>query len=66
MTLKQWQQEAIELSKQGMSWRKIARELDVPRTTVSDFLRKTFQKVQGSVVKSDFGLKVAIMKVSCG
>ena len=41
-----WQGQAIELAKQGMSWRKVARELDVPRTTVSDFLRKTFQKVQ--------------------
>lgn len=56
-----WQEQAIELSKQGMSWRKVARELDVPRTTVSDFLRKTFQKVHGSVGKSDFGLKVAII-----
>lgn len=41
-----WKEKAIELAKQGMSWRKVARELDVPRTTVSDFLRKTFQKVQ--------------------
>ena len=56
-----WKEKAIELAKQGMSWRKVARELDVPRTTVSDFLRKTFQKVHGSVVKSDFGLKVAII-----
>ena len=56
-----WQGQAIELAKQGMSWRKVARELDVPRTTVSDFLRKTFRKVHGSVGKSDFGLKVAII-----
>lgn len=41
-----WKEKAIELAKQGMSWRKVARELDVPRTTVSDFLRKTFQEVQ--------------------
>ena len=41
-----WKEKAIELAKQGMSWRKVARELDVPRTTVSDFLRKTFRKVQ--------------------
>lgn len=61
-----WQEQAIELAKQGLSGRQIARELDVPRTTVSDFLRKTFQKVQGSVWKSDFGLKVAIVRVSCG
>lgn len=56
-----WQEQAIELAKQGMSWRKVARELDVPRTTVSDFLRKKFQKVDGNVRKSDFGLKVAIV-----
>ena len=56
-----WQGQAIELAKQGLSWRKVARELDVPRTTVSDFLRKTFQKAHGSVGKSDFGLKVAII-----
>ena len=41
-----WKEKAVELAKQGMSWRKVARELDVPRTTVSDFLRKTFKEVQ--------------------
>ena len=41
-----WQEQAIELAKQGMSWRNVARELDVPRTTVSDFLRKEFKQKQ--------------------
>ena len=56
-----WKEKAIELAKQGMSWRKVARELDVPRTTVSDFLRKTFGKVSSSRANSSTGLKIAIV-----
>ena len=56
-----WQGQAIELAKQGMSWRKVARELDIPRTTVSDFLRKTFRKVSSSRANSSTGLKIAIV-----
>ena len=41
-----WKDKAIELAQEGRSWRKIAQDLDVPRTTVSDFLRKTFQEIQ--------------------
>ena len=41
-----WKEKAIVLAENGKSWRKIAIELGVPRTTVSDFLRKTFQEVQ--------------------
>lgn len=41
-----WKDKAIELAQTGRSWRKIAQDLDVPRTTVSDFLRKTFQEIQ--------------------
>lgn len=41
-----WKDKAIELAQAGRSWRKIAQDLDVPRTTVSDFLRKTFQEIQ--------------------
>lgn len=37
-----WKESAIALAKEGMSWRAIARELEVPRSTCSDFLRKVF------------------------
>jgi len=36
---KQWHSEAIELHRQGLSWRRIAKELGIPRSTVSDYLR---------------------------
>ena len=48
MSLKQWQQEAIDLAKSGMSWRKVAEIVDTPRTTVSDFLRKEFKRKQAT------------------
>lgn len=38
-----WKKEAIELAKEGMSWRKIARELGVAKSTVSDTLRRYFK-----------------------
>ena len=37
-----WKESAIVLAKEGLSWRAIARELEVPRSTCSDFLRKVF------------------------
>lgn len=46
--MKQWQQEAIELARDGVSWRKIAEIVDTPRTTVSDFLRKEFKQKQAT------------------
>lgn len=48
-----WKEKAIELAQTGRSWRKIAQDLDVPRTTVSDFLRKTFQEVQMGADRTD-------------
>lgn len=39
-----WQEQAIELAKQGMSWRKIARTLGVAKSTCSDYLRAHFKK----------------------
>lgn len=38
-----WQQQAISLAQEGKSWRKIAKEINVPRSTVSDMLRKHFK-----------------------
>lgn len=36
-----WKQQALELAKNGdISWRKIAQLLDVPKSSVSDYLRK--------------------------
>lgn len=34
-----WHERALELAETGMSWRKVAKEIDVSRSTVSDFLR---------------------------
>lgn len=40
---KDWLQDAIELAKEGMSWRKIAKHLGVPKSTCSDSLRRVFK-----------------------
>lgn len=48
-----WKDKAIELAQTGRSWRKIAQDLGVPRTTVSDFLRKTFQEIQLETERTD-------------
>jgi len=37
-----WHENAIELAKEGISWRSISKELGIARTTVSDYLRKVF------------------------
>lgn len=37
-----WHKQALELAQEGVSWRRIAIEIDKPRTTVSDYLRKVF------------------------
>lgn len=37
-----WKDKAIELAKNGKSWRRIAEQLDQPKSTVSDYLRKVF------------------------
>lgn len=41
-----WLPSAIELAKNGMSWRKISNKLGVPKSTVSDALRKHFKGEQ--------------------
>lgn len=39
-----WKAKAVELAKEGLSWRKIADILDEPKSTVSDYLRKVFSE----------------------
>ena len=62
MSMTQWKIKAIELARDGVSWRKIAEIVDTPRTTVSDFLRKEFKQKQAdaSPVKEE-GLKIAVV-----
>jgi len=49
---KEWKQSAVEMAIAGMSWRSISKELDVPRSTVGDFLRKHFsEEYQEKVAK---------------
>lgn len=45
MTEVNWKQQAIELAKTGKTWRKIAEQLGVSKSTVSDYLRKEFDQV---------------------
>ena len=36
-----WRNDALYLSKEGMSWRGIAKKLQIPKSTVSDFYAQT-------------------------
>jgi hypothetical protein len=50
-TLKEWQHSAVKLANTGaVSWRDIADLLKVPKSTVSDFLRKYFEFLNGADV----------------
>lgn len=40
----QWKDDAVNLAIGGLSWRGISKELGIPRTTVSDYLRKHFNE----------------------
>ena len=54
MDNKEWKQSAVEMAIAGMSWRAISKELDVARSTVSDFLRKHFsEEYQDKLAKKD-------------
>ena len=44
MTEVNWKDDAVNLAIGGLSWRGISKELGVPRTTVSDYLRKHFNE----------------------
>lgn len=46
-----WKEEAVELAKQGMSWRKVATKLGVPKSTCSDMLRSVFKDVEHKTKK---------------
>ena len=46
-----WKVEAIELAKNGKSWRKVADLLGVSKSTVSDYLRKEFKSEEVIVKK---------------
>lgn len=39
-----WKTKAVELAKDGYSWRKVAELLDEPKSTVSDYLRGVFSQ----------------------
>ena len=45
-----WKSEALRLAQKGMSWRAISRKLEVPKSSVSDFLRS---KLKGYVRAKD-------------
>lgn len=46
---KDWQQQAVQLSRvDGFSWRKIAKILEVPKSSVSDLLREYYKFVEVS------------------
>ena len=38
--MSEWKEQSVQLAKEGLSWRKIAKRLDVPKSTMSDWLRK--------------------------
>lgn len=42
--MKKWHKQAIDLAEQGLSWRKVAKELGMSKSTVSDFLREWYKK----------------------
>lgn len=41
-----WKTKAVELAKEGYSWRKVADILEEPKSTVSDYLRGVFKSVE--------------------
>lgn len=59
--MKEWKKEAIRLANTGMSWRQIAKELGVARSTVSDTLRKEFK---GYVKPSELKAPTEVYKPS--
>jgi len=58
-----WKQQAVELAKSGLSWRKIANQLGKSKSTVSDWLRAYFK--QGNTV-SDTQVSATPLKAPVG
>lgn len=57
--IKDWKAEAVELAKEGYSWRKIAKYLGKPKSSVSDYLRKMMSDVNTQTIP-----KTAVKKVA--
>lgn len=51
MKHKYWHSDAIALADGGMSWRKVAKELDIPKSSCSDFLREYYKESNRPVVQ---------------
>lgn len=59
-----WKHDAVALDKEGLSWRGIAKVLDKPKSTVSDYLRKLVnQRVEGSYVEPVVAPKALLIDV---
>lgn len=56
-----WKQEAVELAKTGVSWRKVAKELSMSKSTVSDYLRSVFKSPKS--VEKKQGPKVLVLDI---
>jgi DNA-directed RNA polymerase subunit RPC12/RpoP len=54
-----WKESAVELAKQGISWRKIAVKLNVPKSTCSDYLRGYFSSA--NITEEEIGAKVLFL-----
>lgn len=65
MTLfKDWRDSAVVLALTGMSWRKVAKELGISKSTCSDFLRKYFaEQKEQAVVQSSKGPKILVLDI---
>ena len=48
--MRTWQQQAQSLDAIGYSWRRIAEKLSMPKSTVSDFLRRSKERIEPSSV----------------
>lgn len=48
-----WKQQAEEMAQKGKSWRKIAKELGVSKSTCSDYLRKVFKQDVASTIPDE-------------
>lgn len=50
--VRKWHDEVLELNAQGLSGRKIANALGLPKSTVNDFLRKHYDDIGKDILKS--------------